>query len=186
MVSKLKKSKTKYWHRSHKYGIELPKSVKEALAIDAKTGTTFWRDAIKKEMKNVSPAFQFIDGDILPVGYKHIPCHMIFDIKMVGLVCKAHFVAGGHLTDPPMESVYSSVVMRESVRIMFLIAAPNDLDILGADVQNAYINTKTNEKVYTTASPEFGSNEGRSAVIVRALMGSRVQVLVGGTILPIF
>jgi hypothetical protein len=186
MVSKLKKSKTKYWHRSHKYGIELPKSVKEALAIDAKTGTTFWRDAIKKEMKNVSPAFQFIDGDILPVGYKHIPCHMIFDIKMVGLVCKAHFVAGGHLTDPPMESVYSSVVMRESVRIMFLIAAPNDLDILGANVQNAYINTKTNEKVYTTASPEFGSNEGRPAVIVRALMGSRVQVLVGGTILPIF
>ena len=34
MISKLKKNKTKYWHRSHKYGIELPKSVKEALAID--------------------------------------------------------------------------------------------------------------------------------------------------------
>jgi len=34
------------------------------------------------------------------------------------------------------------VVTRESVRIMFLVAALNGLDILGADVQNAYINAK--------------------------------------------
>jgi len=122
-------------------------------------------------MKNVLPAFKFTDGDIIPVGHKHIPCHMIFDIKMVGLVRKARLVAGGHLTDPPVESVYSSVVTRENVRIMFLIAALNDLDVLGADVQNAYINAETNEKVYTTAGPEFGSNEGRPAIIVHALYG---------------
>jgi len=114
---------------------------------------------------------QFVDGDVVPVGYKHIPCHMIFDVKMVGLVRKARFVAGGHLTDPPAESVYSSVVTCESVKIMFLIVALNGLDILGADVQNAYINAATNEKVYTTAGPEFGSREGRPAIIVRALYG---------------
>jgi hypothetical protein len=171
MISKLKKNKTKYWQRSHKYGIELPKSVKEALEIDAKTGTTFWRDAIENEMKIVSQAFHFNDDDSIPVGYKHITCHMIFDVKMIGLVRKACFVAGGHLTDPPMESVYSSVVTRESVRIMFLIAALNNLDILGADVQNAYINAKTSERVYITAGPEFGSNECRPAIIVRALYG---------------
>jgi hypothetical protein len=171
ITSKLKRGKTKYWHKTHKYGIELPKNVKEALAIDEKTGTTFWRDAIEKEMRNVLPAFQFTDGDVIPIGHRHKPCHMIFDIKMVGLVCKARLVAGGHLTDPPVESVYSSVVTRESVRIMFLIAALSDLDILGADVQNVYINAETNEKVYTTAGPEFGSNEGRSAVIIRALYG---------------
>jgi hypothetical protein len=54
---------------------------------------------------------------------------------------------------------------------MFLIAALNDLDILGADVQNAHINAKTEEHVYTIAGPEFGSNEGRPAIIVRALYG---------------
>jgi hypothetical protein len=54
---------------------------------------------------------------------------------------------------------------------MFLIAALDDLDILGADVQNACINAKTCEKVYTTAGPEFGSNEGRPAITVRALYG---------------
>jgi len=47
--------------------------------------------------------------------------------------------------------------------------ALNDLDLLGADVQNAYINAKTEEKVYTMAGPEFGSHQGRPAIIVRAL-----------------
>jgi hypothetical protein len=33
IINKLKKSKTKYWHRTHKYGIELPKSIEEALKM---------------------------------------------------------------------------------------------------------------------------------------------------------
>jgi len=171
MVSKLCKGKAKYWSRTHKYGIELPKTVEQALEIDSRTGTTYWRDAIDKEMRNVLPAFKFDDEDKIPVGYKFIKCHMIFDITMVGLIRKARFVAGGHMTDPPAESVYSSIVTRESVRIMFLIAALNGLDLLGANVQNAYINAKTSERVYTTAGPEFGSNQGRPAVIVSALYG---------------
>jgi len=81
-------------------------------------------------------------------------------------VRKAGFVAGGHLTDPPVDSVYSSVITRDSVRIMFLIAALNNLDILGADVQNAYINAKISERVYFIAGPEFGSNQGRPCIII--------------------
>ncbi len=53
---------------------------------------------------------------------------------------KAHFVAGGHKTDPPSSLTYSSVVSRDSVRIAFLIAALNKLDIISADIGNAYIN----------------------------------------------
>jgi hypothetical protein len=171
IISILGKTKTKYWTRPHKYGVELPKTVQQALEIDSRTGTTYWRDGIEKEMRNVYPAFKFNDDDQVPIEYKHIPCHMIFDVKMVGLVRKARFVAGGHKTDPPVESVYSSIVTRESVRMMFLVAALNSLDILGADMKNAYINAKTAEKVYMIASPEFGSNEGRPAIIVRALYG---------------
>jgi hypothetical protein len=37
----LKKVKTKYWSTSHKYGLELPKSVSHALEIDKRTGTDF-------------------------------------------------------------------------------------------------------------------------------------------------
>ena len=167
----IKKLKSRYWKRTHKYGIELPHSVEEALAIDRRTGTDFWRKAIEKEMKNVGIAFEFpADGEV-PPGYKHIPCHMVFDIKS-DLRRKARLVAGGHKTDPPKESTYSSVVSRDSVRIAFTIAALNGLDVLVGDVQKAYLNAPTKEKTYTTAGLEFGLDKvGQPALIVRALYG---------------
>jgi Reverse transcriptase (RNA-dependent DNA polymerase) len=98
---------------------------------------------------------------------------MVFDIK-VDLTRKARIVAGGHMTDVPKESVYSSVVSRDSVRIALTIASLNQLDVLAADVQNAYLNAPTKEKTYTIAGPEFGpENEGRPVQIVRALYGLR-------------
>jgi hypothetical protein len=63
----------------------------------------------------------------------------LFNVKL-DLVCKARFIAGGHQTDPPKELVYSSVISRDSVRPALLIAALIDLEILSADVQNAYLN----------------------------------------------
>jgi hypothetical protein len=101
----IQKVKTQYWKRTHKYGVELPKSVKQALAIDRNTGTS-WKDAIEKEMKSVLPAFEFRDDDVMPPGFKNIDCHMVFDVKL-DLVRIVRFVAGGHQTDPPKESVYS-------------------------------------------------------------------------------
>jgi hypothetical protein len=56
------KMKSKYWRTTHKFGIHVPKTVKEALAIDDQNGNTFWQDAIKKEMTNVDMAFKA--GDI--------------------------------------------------------------------------------------------------------------------------
>ncbi len=72
-----------YLKRTHKFGIEVPKTVKEALALDRKNGNTLWVDAIAKEMKEVLIAFNILpDGRSAPIGYQKIPCHMIFDIKM--------------------------------------------------------------------------------------------------------
>jgi hypothetical protein len=166
----IKKVKSSYWRKTHKYGIRLPKTVDQALSIDAETGTEFWRKAIEKEMKNVSPAFEFKEDDVMPIGYQHIDCHMIFDVKMT-LDRKARYVAGGHQTAPAKDMTFASVVSRDSVRIAFLTAALNDLRVLGADVQSAYINAPTTERVYTTAGKEFGSNAGRPVLIVRALYG---------------
>ena len=73
----------RYHKRTHKFGLELPKSVKEALEIDRQTGTTHWRDALDLEMKNVRVAFEvFEDEDAIPPPYQQINCHMVFDIKM--------------------------------------------------------------------------------------------------------
>jgi hypothetical protein len=61
----IQKVKIWYWKRTQKYGVELPKSVKQALAINRNMGTSFWKDAIEKEMKNVLPAFEFRDDNVL-------------------------------------------------------------------------------------------------------------------------
>jgi hypothetical protein len=83
-------------------------------------------------------------------------------------------VAGGNQTDVPKESVFSSVVCRDSVRIALTIASLNNLEVLAADVQNEYLNAQTKEKCYTITGPEFGpNNEGRLVLIVRALYGLR-------------
>jgi len=63
------------------------------------------------------------------------------------------------------------VVSRDSVRIGFLIAALNDLDLVAADIGNAYLQAETKEKIYAIAGPEFGELQGRTMIIVRALYG---------------
>ena len=55
---------------------------------------------------------------------------------------------------------------------MFLATTLNDLNVLAADVQNAYLNAPTSEKVYTIAGLDFrASNVSRPIRIVRALYG---------------
>ena len=169
----ISKTKTKYWTRTHKFGLKLPKSVKEALAIDRENGDTLWWDAICKEMKNVRVAFEEFDGDVKSlVGYQKIDCHMIFDIKMgENFRRKARMVAGGHKTVTPSSLTYSSVVSRDSVRIALTIAALNGLDVLACDIQNAYLTAPCREKIWMVAGPEFGSDAGKTMVVVRALYG---------------
>ncbi len=83
IISLVFKWTTRYIKRTHKFGIEVPKTVKEALALDLKNGNTLWVDAIAKEMKEVRIAFNILpDGRSAPIGYQKIPCHMIFDVKM--------------------------------------------------------------------------------------------------------
>jgi hypothetical protein len=155
------KVKSRYWNCTHKFGIQVPKSVEEALNLVRVAGNDLWRKAIEKEMLNVMPAFQFLEDDApTSIGYQLIWCHMIFDIKM-DFTRKARFVAGGHMTEPPPSITYASVVSRESVRIALTIASLNNLDVLLADVGNAYLNAQCREKVWTTAGAELGSAQQR-------------------------
>ena len=81
-------------------------------------------------------------------------------------------VAGGHTTVTPAALTYSSVVSRDSVRIIFLIAALNDLNVLSGDIQNAYLTAQCREKVWCIAGPEFGTEyQGKIMLITKALYG---------------
>jgi hypothetical protein len=147
----IKLSQTRFLRPQYKYGICVPRNIKEAIKFDLENGNMFWEEAIAKEMKNVRVAFKLLEPSEKPApGYKKIPLRMIFDIKM-DFTRKARLVAGGHLTDPPSCLTYISVVSRESVPIAFLIAAINGYDVIAAYVQNTYVQTTSLDKYYAIA-----------------------------------
>ena len=99
IISKLK---SKYWSRTHKYGIRIPKSVKEAFEIDRKEGNSYWRDAINDEMAKIKrDAVRVYDQNPSNlVGYQEITGHIIFDVKLgENFRRKARYVADGHKTE---------------------------------------------------------------------------------------
>ena len=55
MISKLK---SKYWQITHKYGIKIPKSVKEKYEFDEENGNKLWTGGIKEKMNKVGVALQ--------------------------------------------------------------------------------------------------------------------------------
>jgi hypothetical protein len=122
---------TKRYHkRTHKFGIEVPKSWYDCVKLDKGNDNTLWKDAVRKEMNNVRIAFKILNGEEpVPPTYQEIRCHMIFDVNMEDFRRKARFVAGGHTTDTPHAMTYTSVVSRESVRIARTLAALNDVDV---------------------------------------------------------
>ena len=84
---------------------------------------------------------------------------------------KARLVAGGHLTEIPIDSIYSSEVSLKGLRLVTFIAELNGLETWSTDIGNAYLEAKTKEKVYIVAGPEFGDKEGHTLVINKALYG---------------
>jgi hypothetical protein len=183
IISRVCKRTTRYLKRTHKFGIEVPKTVKEALDLERKNGNTLWADAIAKEMKEVCIAFNILpDERSAPIVYQKIPCHVIFDMKMEDFRQKARLVAGGHRTKASATIIYASMVSRETLCLALTIASLNDLKVKVGDVLNAYITAPIKEKVWTVLEPEFGHDAGKSAVIVHALYqlksaGAAFQVL---------
>ena len=59
----------------------------------------------------------------------------------------------------PLSITYYSVGTRESVRLEFLIAGMNDLDICACHIRNAYLNNPCRGKLWTEAGATFGSEK---------------------------
>ena len=98
---------------------------------------------------------------------------MVFDIKLDGkFTRKARFVANGSVARGKIDpsAAYSSVVSRDSVRIAFLLAALNNLNLEAADIGNAYLYAKCREKFYIIAGPEFGNEQGSVFIVERGAL----------------
>ena len=69
-------------------------------------------------MNYVIPVFKMIQyGEKLPTGYHNVNCYMVFEVKMSGLLQKASMVSGGNITDPTTTMNYTSVLLRETMRV---------------------------------------------------------------------
>ena len=70
IIARIRKLQTRYLKKSHKFGIELPKTIEQALALDAKNGNTLWADVISKELENVRVAYEILsDQKSAPISY---------------------------------------------------------------------------------------------------------------------
>jgi hypothetical protein len=118
-----------------------PPNHAQAVELDKANGNTKWQDAEVTERSQLFEYHTFVDkgkGGVAPNGYKRIRYQMIYDVKHDGCH-KARLVAGGHLTDPNTESMYSGVVSLHGIRLVIFLAELNQLEIRGADVGNAYL-----------------------------------------------
>jgi len=167
---------------THKYGIEVPTSVTHAIRIDTKNGNTFWCDTIDKEMTNVAAAFHILDdSNNLAPGYTKSSGHLIFDVKM-DFTRKARWVKDGHLTPDPKGSTYAGVESRESIRIALTYAALNGIDVMAADIQNAFLQDPLTEKHYVVCGPEFREHCDKRAESSKLCMEGSLQVQTFGII----
>ena len=160
--------------KMYMFGVQVPRSDREADELDARNGNHKWKEAREAELRQLDEYKTFKDAGIgaRPDGYKKINVRIIYSVKH-DLRHKARLVAGGHLTDPSQESNYSGVVALRSIRICMLVAELNNMITKVADVGNAYLEAYTKEKVYFIAGPSFGALAGHALIIVKALYGLR-------------
>ena len=157
---------------THKYGVELPRTVQEAYALDDKNGNTFWSDVLNKEMENLKVYFDILpEGKSPPPGYFRSSGRIIFYVRMT-IERKDICVKYDPKTPEPSWSTYAGVISRESIIIALTYALLNNLPVFGYDIQNAYLQALTTEKHYIICGPEFGlENVGKKELIVCALYG---------------
>ena len=157
------------------FGVEVPRNHNEAMALDKKNGNDYWAKAEALEIAQLKSYETFEDlghknTATRPEGHKRISLHFVYAVKHDGRH-KARAVAGGHMTETPVESTYASVVSLRGIRMVTFLAELNGLEIWQTDVGNAYLEAMTQEKVYVIAGDEFGQLKGNVLVIKRALYG---------------
>jgi hypothetical protein len=75
-----------------------------------------------------------------------IRVHIVYNVKHIGRQ-KARLVADGHLTDIPLDSVYSDVVMLREFRLILFLAELNELQLWASDIVNAFLEAYTSKKL---------------------------------------
>jgi len=97
---------------AHMCSFQVPRNHIEAMELDRMNGNSVWRDAEVTELNQIDEHKSFVNkgaGFNPGSDFKKIRVHMVCAVKHDGRH-KARLVAGGHLTEAPVDSACSSVV----------------------------------------------------------------------------
>ena len=167
-----------------KYGVYVPRTIEDALSMDSKNNDTSWEDAIKKEIDALQGygTFKVVSKGKergVKESHQYAPLRMIFDVKQCGRR-KARLVIGGHVVDSGHMDTFASNMKAISAKLLMLIAARNNLNVLTADIKNAYLCAKNKLPVYCRLGKEFNIHDknvplGALATVEQALYGLPVS-----------
>ena len=135
----------------YQHGFQVSTDYNHAIRLDKKNSNTHWRDTMDLESSQIHEHKVFKDTVNLDDRSKERP------------------VTDGHLTKEPVESIYSGVVSLRSLRMVVFLSQLDNLEIWGADVNNAYPEAYTDEKLSIIAGPEFKDLQGHFLIMVKAL-----------------
>ena len=147
LIRSVKQSRIRQVRASARYqhGFQVPKDYNDAIRLDKENSNTHWQDAMDLELTQIhkykvfkdTGKAQFHNGKVVtPDGFQKIRVHFVYAVKLDGRF-KARLVADGHPTKEPVESIYSGVVSLRSLRMVVFLSQLNDLEIQGADLENA-------------------------------------------------
>ncbi|KOR29102.1 hypothetical protein TI03_03165 [Achromatium sp. WMS1] len=156
-----------------KYGVRVPRNVKEAKKLDKENGNTLLQDAIVKEISVIWSMGTFkLMSKVQRKNmkrYQYTPLRIIFDVKQDGHR-KARLVIGGHVVDATGHDVYASNMKTISARVLMLIAIANQLDVITGDIGNAYLFAKSDMDVYVSLGEEFHMYNADIPIGARAIV----------------
>ena len=129
--------------------------------MDIQNRNDKWKECTQLELQQLMDYHTFQDlGDTkkvrIPEGHKKIGVHLVYAIKHDGRH-KARLVANGHLTDIPLDRVYSGVVSLKGIRLVAFLAMHNDLKLWSTDIGNTYLEAHTKEKLAIIGGGKFKS-----------------------------
>lgn len=112
----------------------------DAVRLDSLSKNSLWMDATGLEMGQIDDYDVFKDNrSVEPSAtHKKIRVHLDYDVKRDGRH-KAPLMTDGHLTNVPVDRVYSGVVSLRGIHILPFLSELNDLQLWATDIGNAYL-----------------------------------------------
>ena len=140
--------------------IKVPSSFGSAMKSELKG---IWKTAMDEEIRKFMNmgAFELVR---LPTGQKIVPSRWHYTLKRdknnVLVKAKARFIAKGYVqNEDELDVTYAPTLHPETLRLVLMLAATNDMEIEQYDVSNAFLHAEIDEEVYVAPPEGYQEND---------------------------